>query len=159
MVVDSLRLGRLDVPDDKIITMEKPVLGFEGLKRYCLVEIDEMRPFLWMQAVDEPDVTFLVVNPLVFFPGYKIEVNSKEIADLDVASVSSVETYVVVTVPDDPDKISVNLQAPILINTENNRAKQSVLVNSRYRVRHRIMDSLSAEACESPGYEKEPVGV
>jgi len=82
MIVNSLRFGQLEVPNDKIITMEKPILGFENVCHYCLVEVDEIRPFLWLQAVDDPSLAFLVVNPLVFFPDYRIEVNSNEIGDL-----------------------------------------------------------------------------
>jgi flagellar assembly factor FliW len=49
---------------------------------------------------------------------------------------------VIVTLAEDPNQISVNLQGPVLINTENNLAKQLVLVNSQYQVRHRILDSV-----------------
>jgi len=64
MIVNSLRFGQLEVPENKIVTMVKPVLGFENLKKYFLLEVDEIRPFLWLQSVEEPTVAFLVVNPL-----------------------------------------------------------------------------------------------
>jgi len=159
MIVNSLRFGQLEVPNDKIITMEKPILGFENVCHYCLVEVDEIRPFLWLQAVDDPSLAFLVVNPLVFFPDYRIEVNSKEIGDLCVSQVNSVETYVIVTVPETPRDMSVNLQGPILINTENGRAKQLVLVNSSYQVQHLLFDHDPAQTVEDTVHEIEPVGV
>ncbi len=139
-VVHSRRFGNLEVPDDKTITMERPILGFEHLTSFCLVDLPELSPFLWLQSTQEADVAFLVVNPALLFPDYRIEVNSKEIAELRVAKVESVETYVIVTLPERPEEISVNLQGPILINTENNLAKQLVLVNSRYEVRHYLRD-------------------
>jgi flagellar assembly factor FliW len=158
MIVESLRLGKLNVPDNKIIKTEKPVLGFEHLSRYCLVEVDELRPFLWMQSVEDQAVAFLVVNPRVFFPDYKIEVNSKEIAELKVNQVELVETYVIVTVPEDPSQISINLQGPIIINTENNLAKQLILVNSDYRIAHRILDTLPEVGEKTAETKLEPVG-
>jgi flagellar assembly factor FliW len=72
----------------------------------------------------------------VFYPSYRIEINPKEIAELRVAKPQNIETYVIITLADDPTQISANLQGPILINTENNLAKQLVLVNSQYQVRH-----------------------
>lgn len=141
-VVESLRFGTLEVPEDKIIFMERPVLGFEHLRSFCLVELAELAPFLCMQSTEDPAVSFLVVNPLVFYPRYRIEVNPKEIAELRIARTESIETYVIVTVPDDPKLISANLQGPVLINTENNLAKQLVLVNSQYQVRHLLLDAL-----------------
>jgi flagellar assembly factor FliW len=148
MIINSLRFGPLEVPDNKVISMERPILGFESLKHFCLVEMEDLAPFHWLQSTEDPAVAFLVLNPIVFFPDYRIEINSKEIAELEVADVHSVETYVVVTIPDEPKEISANLQGPILINTENNRAKQLVLVNSNYAVRHSILDAV--EAFETP---------
>ncbi|MBK7141047.1 MAG: flagellar assembly protein FliW [bacterium] len=141
-VVESLRFGTLDVPEDKTIFMERPILGFEHLKTFCLVELAELSPFLCMQSTEDPAVSFLVVNPLVFYPRYRIEVNPKEIAELRIAKTESIETYVIVTVPEDARQISVNLQGPVLINTENNLAKQLVLVNSQYQVRHQLLEIL-----------------
>jgi len=145
MILNSSRFGQLEVPEDKIITMERPILGFEAFHHFCLIEIEELKPFRWLQSTEDPAVAFLVVNPVLIFSGYRIEVNSNEIAELKVNRVESVETYVVVTTPPDPQKMSVNLQGPILINTENNLAKQLVLVNSRYKVKHLILQALEEQ--------------
>jgi flagellar assembly factor FliW len=142
MIVNTLRFGPLEVPEKKLITMERPILGFESLAQFCLIEVDEIAPFLWLQSIDDESVAFMVVNPLVFFPDYRIEVNPKEIAELKVSQVESVETYVIVTIPDDSKDISANLQGPVLINTENNLAKQLVLVNSEYQVCHSLTEAL-----------------
>jgi flagellar assembly factor FliW len=140
VAVNSLRFGPIEVPEDKVIMMERPILGFENLNRFCLVDVPELTPFLWFQSCEEQAVAFLVVSPVVFFPDYRIEVNPKEIAELKVAKVESVETYVIVTLAEDHRQITVNLQGPILINTENNLAKQLVLVNSQYHVRHHLFE-------------------
>lgn len=160
MIVNSLRFGQLEVPKSKIISMVKPVLGFENLKKYFLLEVDEIRPFLWLQSVEEPAVAFLVVNPLFVMKDYRIEINSMEIADLEIKKVTTVETYVIVTLPDAPEELSANMQGPILINTENNLAKQLVLVNSDYRIKQLIFESLGIEP-EIPvsQLKEEPVGV
>jgi flagellar assembly factor FliW len=158
MLINSLRFGTLEVPDDRIITMERPILGFEGLTFFCLIEMPELAPFFWFQSTEDPSVAFPVLNPVVFFPDYRIEINSKEIAELEVTDASSVETYVVITLLDTPSDITANLQGPILINTENNRAKQLVLVNSDYRVRHSILEAIETPQ-QAVTAEREPVGV
>ncbi|RME19588.1 MAG: flagellar assembly protein FliW, partial [Candidatus Zixiibacteriota bacterium] len=77
-------------------------------------------------------------------------------AELEVDRVTSVETYVVVTFGEGPEEMSANLQGPLLINTENNLAKQLVLVNSSYGVRHSVMQAVEAlEKRTAP--EREPV--
>jgi flagellar assembly factor FliW len=139
MKITSHRFGTMDVPEDKIITMERPILGFERLRFFCLFEIDELMPFLLMQSTENPEVSFLVMNPLLFFPDYRIEINSQEIAELEVADPKTVETYVILTIAKKTRDITANLQGPILINAQNNHAKQLVLVNSRYQVQHSVM--------------------
>ena len=146
------------VPEDKVITMERPILGFEKLRNYCLVEMEELAPFYWMQSTEEPAVAFLVCNPLIFFEDYRIEINSQEIAELEVDNVRSVETYVIVTIPDNGEDVSANLQGPILINNENRRAKQLVLVNSEYDVRHPLLTQSEREQAETE-VEAQPVEV
>lgn len=141
MMINSHRFGPLEVPEDKIITMERPVLGFERLKKFCLIEMTELAPFHWMQSTEDPTVAFLVMNPVIFFPNYRIEINSQEIAELDVTDPTSVETYVILTIQKNKSDISANLQGPILINTVNNKGKQLVLVNSRYNVHHSISEA------------------
>ena len=155
MKVNSLRFGPLEVPDSKVIKMARPILGFEHLETFCLVDIEELRPFMWFQSVEDESVAFLVTNPLLFCSNYRIEINPQEIAELRVDDVTSVETYVIVTVPEDPRDVSANLQGPILINTRNGLAKQLVLVNSSYRIRERLLDSLALEP-ETVEAELEP---
>jgi flagellar assembly factor FliW len=140
MVISTQRFGDIEIPDGKIITMPKPILGFEQLKKYCIIEREDCRPFLWYQSIDDPDVTFIIVNPLFFYPEYRIEVNPRELEELKIHNVELVETYVIVTVPADPRRMSVNLQGPIVISTDSCLAKQLILVNSDYRIKHYIME-------------------
>jgi flagellar assembly factor FliW len=159
MLIQTERFGQLKVPDEKLIKMQKPILGFERLSVYCLVEEEEFRPFLWLQSIEDPSVAFIVVNPLVFFPDYRIEVHSNELAELMISRPDRVETYVVVTLPKDATRMSADLQGPVLINTENNRAKQLVLVNSDYRIKHSIFDALEDTGEPAVEAEEELVGV
>ena len=48
----------------------------------------------------------------------------------------------VVKIPDDLSKMTVNLRAPIVVNTVNNRATQIVLEDERYSMRHPVMGTM-----------------
>lgn len=149
MIVQSERLGELEIPEDKIITMKRPILGFESLKRFCIIEVEDMAPFFWLQSLENEAVAFILVNPVIFWPEYRINIISREIAELCVERVESVETYVLVTFGSEPRDMSANLQGPVLINTENNLGKQLILVNSAYQVTHSIMDAVDAAEATS----------
>ncbi len=140
MKITTVRFGLLEIPDDKVITMAKPVLGFEHLKKFCIIESENFQPFLWFQSVEDPAVAFIVVNPVFFRTDYRIEVNPKEIEELKIRDVKNIETYVIATIPADPTRMSLNLQGPILINTETCLAKQLVLVNTDYEVRYYVIE-------------------
>lgn len=156
MIVNTTRFGQLEIPDDRIITMVKPILGFEGITRFCLVEQDDVKPFLCLQSIEDPAVSFLIVNPILFYSDYRIKVNPKEIADLNIDHIEMVETYVIATLSDNPRKVTVNLQGPVLINTDNRRGKQVVLVNSSYHVDHDLLEAI--DRLESSGETRELVG-
>ncbi|MCK5127164.1 MAG: flagellar assembly protein FliW [candidate division Zixibacteria bacterium] len=158
MKVNTAKFGELEVDDSLIIHMTKPVLGFEDLKKYVIIETEDFEPFKWYQSVEDPKVSFVVVNPLLFFSKYSIEVNPKEIEELQVEDVEDIVTYAIVTLPSDFTKMTANLQGPILINTKTRLAKQLVLVNSRYKIKHRIFDSTD-QKIDKKSKNKVAVGV
>ena len=141
MKIVTSRFGELEVPEELVIKMTKPVLGFEMLRKYVIVETEDFEPFKWYQSIDDPEAAFVIVNPLLFFPDYAIEVNPKEIEELKVEDTGEIVTYAIVTIPPDYTRMTANLQGPLLINTRTRIAKQLVLVNSRYGIRHRLFEA------------------
>jgi len=130
MLLNTDHFGQIEIAEDEIIEIPRSLLGFEGLQRYVIVDRDESKPFRWLQSIDEPTLAFVIANPLIFFPDYRVEVNSREVADIEVDNPTNVEILVIVTIPPDLENMSVNLQGPILLNRENNMAKQIVLTES-----------------------------
>lgn len=158
MLISSLRLGTVEVPENKIIEMARPILGFEKLVTFGLIEREEFWPFLWMQSVDDPAVAFVIVNPSVFTADYTIEVNPKEIAEIEPTAPELIEIFVIANITDNPDSITANLQGPILINSSNNKAKQLVLVNSEYKLQQPVFELELVTAAAAGILRKEPVG-
>lgn len=157
MKIETTRFGTLDVNDDVVIRMTKPVLGFEQYRTYVIVETDDFEPFKWLQSVEDADLAFVIVNPSLFFPDYTIEVNPKEIEELEVAGVDDIVTYSIVTIPSEYTRMTANLQGPILINSRTRLAKQLVLVNSRHGIKHRLFSPTEAEKKANKTPERVPV--
>ncbi len=143
MKIATFRFGELDIPDDNIIKFPKGIIGFEQFKKYVLLEREDSDPFCWLQSLEDPNLAFVVANPVIFFKNYKIEVHFKELEDIQVKSLDHIETYAIVTIPEDISRMSINLLGPLVINLENKHGKQVVLVNSTYTIQHFIMDELS----------------
>lgn len=142
VTIPTTRFGEISVAAEKIITFPKGLLGFEHCRRYCLIADEQTTPLVYMQSLEDPALAFVVVDPRVFYPAYKVEIDPNEIAELEVDDVNDITTWVIVTVPEDFTRLSVNLQGPLLLNTRSNRAKQVVLTRSAYTTCHCIADAL-----------------
>lgn len=145
--IETKRFGPLEVGANRIITMEKPILGFENQRRFVIVQREEVDPFAWFQAVDDPELAFLIINPTLFFPDYSIEIHSREVEDIGVKDASDLEVYVIVTAAREVKEMTANLQGPIIVNTENQMAKQLIMGHSG----HSVAESLFVEQGASAG--------
>ncbi len=143
MLLDTRQFGPVEITEEDMVRFPKGILGFEDLERYVIIDHTDSQPFRWLQCVDAPDLAFVVVNPVIFFPDYRVEVHAKEVADIGVRDPHDVEILVIVTIPPQIEQMAANLQGPILINTVNRTAKQLVLTNSEYSVQHSITEQLS----------------
>ena len=156
-MLTTTRFGSFAIDKKNVIEFPKGLLGFEAHTRFYLIDDPDYHPFAHLQAMDDPELAFTVVNPKLFFPHYKVQVDRQEIADLEVDDVCEVNTWVIVTVPEDIDTMSANLQGPILINSANNCGKQVVLVRSPYTTRHYLMDELQKQSASKEAKSRKPV--
>lgn len=140
------RFGTIDVPEEEIINFPEGILGFSGMRRFCLIDIDNQRPFMWLQSLENPALAFVCVDPALFFPDYRIPVKAIELAGAEIENPEDAVVYVFLVVPSDPAKITANLQGPVVINRMTRVAKQLVLMDTPYTTRHFIFSQEAADA-------------
>jgi flagellar assembly factor FliW len=123
--VRSQRFGTLDVPLERVFTLDPGLVGFPASHRFVLLDSRPGSPFKWMLCVDEPELAFAVVDPSDFVPGY--------VAPLDDAvrvlgcARDDVALFVLVTIPERPTEIFLNLLAPIVVDLQRRAGRQLVL--------------------------------
>ncbi|MFZ5571699.1 MAG: flagellar assembly protein FliW [Thermodesulfobacteriota bacterium] len=142
MIIQTRRFGKIEVADEKVLTMPAGLAGFPGRKRFVLLEREETRPFCWFQSADDPNLSLVVMNPLLFKPDYRVELKSaiKEMS-WEGDRTEDMAVYVVLTVNENgPYRITANLIGPIVINTGRREAVQLVLYDSRYSIQHPVME-------------------
>jgi flagellar assembly factor FliW len=147
--ITSRALGEIQIDEKQIIEMPSGMIGFPELHRYALIPFAEPDvPFLWWQCVDEPSISFILVDPMLMYPDYKVVVSPEELEDIELKSAAEGTVYVVTTVPADPREMTVNLMGPLVINHSARRAKQLVLSDPRYTTKHRVLQRESQDhAC------------
>ncbi|MBI4776574.1 MAG: flagellar assembly protein FliW [Deltaproteobacteria bacterium] len=139
MKVSTTRFGDLDVEETAIMSVKEGILGFSGFERYFFLESDKSSPFKWLQSAEDPELAFVVVDPRSIEPDYRIALEPEDAAAISIENVEDCVVYCIVTVGQDPSRITANLAGPILINTKINVAKQLVLTDSDYSTRHRFL--------------------
>jgi flagellar assembly factor FliW len=144
--VVSRRFGTFEVPDARIFALEPGLIGFPGARRFVLLDSRPGSPFKWLLCVDEPELGFAVVDPTHFVPTYAaplaLAAGALGCAATDVA------LFVLVTIPDRPTEIFVNLLAPIVVDLGRRRGRQLVLEDPTLDPAHRI--PLGAGAATEP---------
>ena len=144
MVVETRVFGTLEINDEKIITFPGGIIGFPDLKQFTLL-YDETKPqaaIKWLQSLDEPVFAMPVMDPLVVKADYDPMVEDELLKPLGELNPEEILVLVTVSVPSDLTQMTVNLQAPIIVNAENRKAGQLIVDNNggEYPVKFPIYD-------------------
>jgi flagellar assembly factor FliW len=137
----NAKFGEVTVEATSILTFHDGIPGFERLKRYGLVQIDEEAPFLRLLSMDEPAVAFVILNPMSIWPDYSPQLGPDDLQGLDLASTEDLELYCIVTLSSDPQHVTANLKGPIAINTAGMTARQIILMDDKYMTKHSLLDA------------------
>jgi flagellar assembly factor FliW len=140
--------GEIDIEDDKIITLEKGMIGFPELTHYTLI-FDEAKgrkdtSIMWLQNMDDPDIAFPVMIPGAVKPDYTPKVSEELLSRLGDTRDDNLYILVTVTVPRKVEDFSVNLKAPIVINLDNMKGVQ-IIVEDDYPVKYKVYEILKAQ--------------
>ena len=144
MVVETRVFGTVEINDEKIITFPGGIIGFPDLKQFTLL-YDETKPqaaIKWLQSLDEPVFAMPVMDPLVVKADYDPMVEDELLKPLGELNPEEILVLVTVSVPSDLTQMTVNLQAPIIVNAENRKACQLIVDNNggAYPVKFPIYD-------------------
>lgn len=145
MKAETRLFGTIDVADEKIITMEKGMIGFPELTHFALIFDEEKKDkkfrIMWLQSMDDGDIAFPVTDPIQIKEDYKPLVNEEIIAPL--GEMTQENTYILstVTVPKKVEDFSINLKAPIVINMGTNKGAQ-IITEDDYPVKYKVYDLL-----------------
>ena len=147
MKAETRVFGTIEVDDDKIILLEKGMIGFPELTHFALIfdEAKKEKEFkiMWFQSMDDGSIAFPVVDPICVIDDYNPSVNDELLAPLGAITAENTYLLVTVTVPKQVEDFSVNLKAPIVINMDTNKGAQ-VITEDDYPVKYKIYDLLKA---------------
>ena len=144
MLIQTTRFGPIDVDDGKIMTFQDGLLGFPKHRRFALIQTSPDPAFFWMQAVEDPDLAFVVCDPLLFVPDYQVPIRKDDVAALRLHDLNDCQVLVIVNKVN--GDLTANLLGPLVIGAHSLLGKQLVLSDKRYGTRHRLMSGAAVQA-------------
>ena len=145
MKADTRLFGEIDIEEQKIIHMENGMIGFPDLKKFALIyDVEKKKKessIMWFQSMDEPQVAFLVMQPNGLKPDYNPTVSDEMLKPLGELNETNLYVLTTVTATADKKNASINLKAPIIINTETNKGCQ-IIVEDDYPVKYNIYEAV-----------------
>jgi flagellar assembly factor FliW len=152
------RLGTLEVDEEKIIHFPVGILGFSEYHRYVVVE-QEDSAFSFLQSMDDPELSFVIIMPELVRSDYSVQLNEEEIELLQIESPEDCKVYGIVTIPENVADMTVNLQAPVVINAKTLLGAQFIIPGDRYHTKHNVIAEMHKNAYEMQKQSKVQEGV
>ncbi|GBD95552.1 MAG TPA: flagellar assembly protein FliW [Nitrospirae bacterium] len=141
---NSSRFGRLEVAKDRVIHFPGGLMGFPDIKRFILMDYKDTS-LKWLQAVDDPDIAFIVMPPYEVFPDYSLKIDKSIYNLLALESEDDLVIFVMLRV--EGGRVTANLQGPLVLNSINKRGVQIVNEDPRFSCRTPLK-SLNAPAAK-----------
>jgi flagellar assembly factor FliW len=136
MNVNTARFGVVEVDDDRVITFPHGLLGFAGFTRFALLQPDDEGVFYWLQSLDTPELAFVVTDPCLWAGSYRASIRQEQMEQLQASDAEDVGILVIVNRYQ--QRLTANLQGPIVISSQSRLALQLVLADKRWSTRHEI---------------------
>lgn len=149
MKIHTSRFGEIEIDEALLFTFVEPILGYDKIERYVLIDNSPESPFKWLQAIEDPNIAFPVTFPAYFGLDYQYVIPEEKAKKLELADPENMLSFNIVSIPQGkPEESTVNLAGPIVINIENKKGLQLVLADGKYNIRHKLFDDAAVKKDE-----------
>jgi flagellar assembly factor FliW len=132
------------VPDLPELIFARGLVGFPDHRRFALIRWGEEDSFFsLLRSLDDPDLSFVVVPPAIFFGDYAPEIDDELARALELSSEDGALLLVMVTVAEQVEESSANLLGPLVVNLGTLQGGQAVLSPDRYSPRQPLVAGTS----------------
>jgi flagellar assembly factor FliW len=138
--INTVRFGKIPVQEDRVLSFPKGILGFNNNKKFVLFPHTEGSPFYWLQSIEDGSLAFVVMNPQLVKQDYSIDINQSVLDELKAREIGELDVMCIVTIPhNEPQKMTINLLGPIIINASTRSALQVVCADENYSHRYPVL--------------------
>lgn len=140
--------GEIDIEENKIITLDKGMIGLSDYRKFALIFDEEKgmkeSSVMWFQSMDDPETAFPVMQPNTVKPDYNPTVSEELLSSLGDLNDENLYVLVTLTASANIEDTTVNLKAPIVINTETKKGCQ-IIIEDDYPIKYKIYDAVKGK--------------
>ncbi|ADF41896.1 flagellar assembly protein FliW [Priestia megaterium] len=140
MKISTSYHGDIEIDNQQTLTFNQGIPGFLEETEFVILPLPEAEAFQVLQSIQTKELAFIITDPFQFFLDYDFQLEPQEIEKLQLQQAEDAAVYVLLTMSDSMEKITANLQAPVIINTKQQLAKQVILMNTAYETKHRLFE-------------------
>lgn len=117
------------------ILFEKGIPGFEDYKYFNVNIVKDNEKFYSIVSKEDDNIGFISISPFEIKKEYEIDLDDEFVKELDIKSEKDVLVLCLITLGKTLKDSTANLKAPIIINIKNNRGKQLILQDDKYKIK------------------------
>ena len=135
MKINTARFGEIEIEENRIFKFSLPIIGFNELKEFVLLDLNKDSFFKWLQSIEDPALAFPVVSVFSMNVDYSIDLPDNVVETLKIKDVESLLVMNIASIPqDNPQGTTINLLAPLIFNVDELLAGQVILSGSGYDI-------------------------
>lgn len=142
ITIETKKFGKVDINKNAVFNFILPIIGFNDLKEYTIIDYKSDSPFKWLQSMENMELAFPITLCSFFNIDYRFDIPDEEAQKLEIESADDVFVCNIANIPtNNPQGATINMLAPIVINLSNKKAMQLVLKNTDFQVRYKLFDN------------------
>ena len=131
MKFNTVKFGEIDISETRIFDFVLPIIGFDTLRKFVILEPSKDTLFKWLQSLEDPALAFPIISVSSLNLDYSIDLPDNVVEALAVTTVDSLLVMNITSIPqDDPRGTTINMLAPLIFNIDSQKAGQIVLSGS-----------------------------
>lgn len=135
MRIKTVRFGEIEIEEKRIFKFALPIIGFNELKDFVILDLNKEGFFKWLQSVEDPALAFPIVSVFSMNVNYSIDLPDNVVETLKIQDVESLLVMNIASIPqNNPQDTTINLLAPIIFNLDEMLAGQVILSGSGYDI-------------------------
>lgn len=129
MIINSPRLGRLEITSEDILNFPQGLIGFEDCRSWVVVADPQSEGVAWLQNLERPDLAVAVTSPRRHVPNYQVRTRHEELGPLNLSH--SDHIYVLAIISKNHGRLTLNLRAPVMVNLDQRLGRQIVTADEQ----------------------------